>query len=71
MVVPDRFVPKNNYAKRNVRRIREIFDIKNMLSKNKIIDQDILYNNEYIQKRKSMSKQEIIEDNNHVHFKDI
>ena len=39
--------------------------------KNKIVDQDILYNNEYIQKRTTMSKQEKINDNNHVHIKDI
>jgi hypothetical protein len=39
--------------------------------KNKIVAQDILYNNEYIEKRRRMSKHEKHSDNIHVHLNDI
>ena len=39
--------------------------------KNKIIAQDILYNNEYIEKRRQMSRHEKHCENIHVHINDI
>lgn len=39
--------------------------------KNKIVPQDILYNNEYIEKRRHMSKHEKHCDNINVHLNDI